>query len=151
MYYSAWHMKVDLAWPTPLVIMVAYDRQVLSPSSSCPLKISLSLHSQTSKFILRCASVTWQTLTLLSHHSSSLSACPARQKRAHFRLPVCCKSPQLALFLSLMHTPTSVHKHAWWHTLILARSQKHGRWNQGTVSHPTGTRPLMLDGLIFWC
>ncbi len=112
-------MQIDFTWPIPLVSTVTYNRHVLSPSSSCPLKISLSLHPQTSKVILRCASATLaDPRTALP--SSLLSVClPCQAEKTHL-LYVCCKSPQLTLFLNSMHTHNHIYTQACMDTHTLA-------------------------------
>ena len=89
--------------------MVTHDRQVLSPSSSCPLKISLSLHPQTFKVILRCASAALaDPRTALP--SSLLSVClPCQAEK-----PIYCMSAAEALSspsFSIVCTPTTTLIH----------------------------------------
>lgn len=109
-------MKVDFAWPIPLVNTVTYDRQFLSPSSSCPLKISLSLHPQTSKVILRCASAALaDPRTALTSSLFSVSL-PCQAEK-----PIYCMSAAKALSspsFSIVCTPTTtaIQEHAWTHT-----------------------------------
>lgn len=74
-----------------------------------PPRSSLDVHQQP-----------WQTHTLLSHHRSSLSACPARQKKTIY-----CMSAAKALSspsFSKVCTPPStvIHKHAYTHSYKLA-------------------------------
>lgn len=139
-------MKVDFAWPLPLVSMVTHDRQVLSPSSSCPLKISLSLHPQTFKVILRCASAALAD-PCAALPSSLLSVClPCQAEK-----PIYCMSAAEALSSpssSIVCTPTTTLIH---NTLshIHTRWQKHVRWTGENLSRPTGTRCLNLLRLMF--
>lgn len=92
-----------------------HDRQVLSPSFSCPLKISLSLHLWTFKVILRCASAALaDPRTALP--SSLLSVClPCQAER---KTSLCVAEALCSPSFPIVCTPTatSIHRHAWTHT-----------------------------------
>lgn len=72
-------MKEDFAWPRPLVITVTFDWQVLSPTLHV-------LRKCLSAFIFRSPRSSLDVHELadprfLSHHPTSLSACPARHNK----------------------------------------------------------------------
>lgn len=113
-------MKVDLH-DSSLVSTVTLNRKVLSPSFSCPLKISLRLHLQTSKVIFRCASVALADprTTLPSSLLSIWLPCQEKKRRNS----ACCKALSILSFncsyshkhvytLACMDTYTPSHTHS---------------------------------------
>lgn len=117
-------MKVDFAWPAPLISTVTYDRQVSVSFLLMSSDFSSSLHPWTSKVILRCASAALADPRAAPHHLSSLSACPTRQKK---KLATYCMSAADALSSppsSIVCTTTSLHKHSWTHTLSHTHTER---------------------------
>lgn len=138
-----------------------HDRQVLSPSFSCPLKISLSLHLWTFKVILRCASAALaDPRTALP--SSLLSVClPCQAER---KTSLCVAEALCSPSFPIVCTPTatSIHRHAWTHTHTLphiryahslTETSQVNRWksespNRNKVSESTQTGVLCWPSVI---
>lgn len=123
-----------------------------SPSFSCPLKISLSLHLQTSKVILRCASAALADLrtTLPSSPLSVWVPCHAEKKRNGCLLQ---KPMAYTLFQSYAHyhiyTQGCVDTHTRTPPLDAAACSGHVRWTGANLSHLTWTTCLNLLKLMF--
>lgn len=111
-------MKVDFA---PLASTVTYDRQVLSPSCSCPLKnftqpssSDLQGHPQ-----MCFSSLAGPTRCSPIIPPLCLPDLPGRKKT--YLLYVCCKSPQLTLSFTSMHT----HNHIYTEPCVVTHTCTH--------------------------
>lgn len=109
-YWILCRHESGLAWLTPVVSIVTDDRQGFSPSFSCPLKISLSLHLQTSEVIFRCASVAPADprTTLPSSLLSVWLPCQAEKKKKQLWLSA-AEAPNSSFYFSVFSHPKPIY------------------------------------------